>query len=338
MQPLPSTSDSIQPIENFDLSARNTLALTSHARFGAEVTELSQLELLVELSAQHGLPLHIIGGGSNLVLQEKLDAVVAAMAIKGRKIYGSIKGHVLVTANAGEDWSEFVEWTVEQGLSGLENLAGIPGTVGAAPVQNIGAYGLELKDRFHSLQAYDTVERKLRSFNLDDCAFKYRHSVFKDHPGRYIVTEVTFALPKEWHPVLNYSGLDTLPAHSNAETIMRHVLALRSSKLPDWRELPNVGSFFHNPIVSTDTADAIVGSPRYAQADGRVKLSAAWLIDQCGLKGVREGQAGIYDQHALIVVNHGGATYTDIAALTSRIKEAILTRFGIELTQEPIIL
>lgn len=338
MQPLPSSSDSIKLIENFDLSRRNTLALVSQARFGAEVQDVSQLEQLVALAAAHKLPLHIIGGGSNLVLHEKLDAVIGAMAIKGRTIHDPLKDHIPVTAQGGEDWSEFVEWTIQQGLRGLENLAGIPGTVGAAPVQNIGAYGLELKDRFHSLQAYDTVERTMRSFNPADCAFRYRHSIFKDHPGRYIVTEVTFALPKDWKPVLNYSGLDKLPANANAEAIMRHVLALRGSKLPDWRALPNVGSFFHNPIVSAQIADRISGAPRFEQPDGRVKLSAAWLIDQCGLKGAREGQAGIYEHHALIVVNNGGATYHDIAALTARIKNTIHARFGIHLTQEPIIL
>lgn len=326
----------VSPEENFDLSARNTLALPSHARYGATVTTVGQLGELLDLASAKRLPLHVIGGGSNLVLHEEIEAVVAVMATRGTQIVGDSDDEILVAAQAGEDWSAFVEWTVAQGLAGLENLAGIPGTVGAAPVQNIGAYGLELKDRFHSLTAYDIRERALRSFSSEDCGFRYRHSIFKEKRDRYIVTDVTFALPKKWLPVLSYSGLDVLTPDADAAAIMNRVLALRGSKLPDWRSLPNAGSFFHNPVVTATAAGHIEGGPHFPQPDGRVKLSAAWLIEACGLKGVRQGQAGIYEHHALIVVNHGGATYRDIAALSSRVKKEVFERFGVELTQEPI--
>jgi UDP-N-acetylmuramate dehydrogenase len=324
--------------ENFDLTARNTLGLHSLARYGAVVTHVSDLEALVEKAGELRLPLHVIGGGSNLVLRENIDGVVGVMETRGREVVSEDDREVLLKVQAGEDWSSLVAWTVTNGLPGLENLASIPGTVGAAPVQNIGAYGLELKDRFHSLTAYDTVEGVSRQFGLEDCKFRYRHSVFKEIPGRYIVTDVTLALPKPWRAVLDYSGLDTLPADVDAKTVFEKVAAVRASKLPDWRLVPNAGSFFHNPIVETSVADRIDGGPRYAQSDGRVKLSAAWLIDACGLKGVREGRAGIYDRHALIVVNLGGAIKSDIDHLAARVRGEVQAKFGIALTQEPIIL
>ncbi len=323
---------------NFDLSTRNTLALPSRAQYGAIVTESSQVEELVDLAAGLGVPLYVIGGGSNLVLGEDIQAFVAVMATKGKRVVSFSQDLVLVCAQAGEDWSDFVAWSVAEGLAGLENLGGIPGTVGAAPVQNIGAYGLELRDRFHSLTAYDTVEHRLRIFTCADCNFSYRHSIFKEERDRYIVTDVTFALPKPWRPILGYPGLDTLSPDSDPKAIFERVLAVRASKLPDWRKLPNAGSFFHNPIVTSAQAAHIDGGPRFPQPDGRVKLSAAWLIDACGLKGAREGQAGIYDHHALIVVNHGGATCRDVTRLASRVRKEVFERFGIELVQEPLTL
>lgn len=326
----------VQLSANFDLSGRNTLALPSRASYGAIITNAAQVEECVDLAAGLGMPLYVIGGGSNLVLGEDIEAFVAVMATKGKQIVSLPDERLGVRAQAGEDWSDFVAWTIAEGLSGLENLAGIPGTVGAAPVQNIGAYGLELKDRFHSLTAYDVVESTYRVFTGAECNFRYRHSIFKEHRDRYIVTEVTFALPEPWQPILGYPGLDALPSSSDAKEIFERVLAVRASKLPDWRDLPNAGSFFHNPIVSAEKAREIDGGPRFPQPDGKVKLSAAWLIDACGLKGTREGQAGIYDHHALIVVNHGGATCRDIVALATRVKAAVFERFGVELVQEPL--
>ncbi|UXN72700.1 FAD-binding protein [Devosia sp. A8/3-2] len=176
------------------------------------------------------MPAHFIGGGSNLVLKDELPAVVGIMATKGRDIGRGPDGDVLVTAQAGEDWSEFVGWTVSQGLGGLENLAGIPGTVGAAPIQNIGAYGLELADRFRSLTARDSLENKERRFDRDECRFSYRQSLFKQFGGRFIVLDVTTALPQAWSPVLSYAGLDSLPSDVDAATVMERVLAIRRSE------------------------------------------------------------------------------------------------------------
>jgi len=323
-------------IPDFDLTRLNTLGLPSRARFGAVLTKAADIEDLSRLAAEKDLPLHILGGGSNVVLRPEIPAVVGVMAAKGRAAEARADGTVLVTAQAGEDWSEFVAWTVAQGFSGLENLGGIPGTVGAAPVQNIGAYGVELADRFESLTVWDLADRQRRTLYREDCAFAYRQSRFKQAAGRYVVLDVTLALPAQWTPVLTYPPLDKLPAGTSAAEIHQHVLAVRASKLPDWRMLGNAGSFFHNPIVAPAVADAIAGVPRYPQPDGTVKLSAAWLIDACGLKGTRDGNAGIYEKHALVVVNHGGATYADIARLSARVKDTVRDRFGVTLTQEPL--
>ncbi len=319
-------------VSDFDLSQSNTFGLVSRARYGAIVASVDDLAELAAFAKSRALPLKIIGGGSNIILRERIEGVVGLMAFKGRKVDGQI-----ITAQAGEDWPPFVEWTVSLGLGGLENLAGIPGTVGAAPVQNIGAYGLELADRFHSLQAYDLETSDVVTLHRDDCQFAYRQSAFKQ-TDRYIILSVTLELPSPWQPIVNYSGLDTLEGELTPEIIMNRVLALRGSKLPDWRTLGNAGSFFHNPIVETDFAESIEGAPRYPQADGTAKLSAAWLIQSCGLKGIREGNAGVFENHALILVNHGGATYGDVAALTERIKGEVKDRFGITLTQEPLIM
>lgn len=321
---------------HFDLSPFNTMGLVSHAQFGALISERGQIDELTQFAQSSGLAHHVIGGGSNLVLRDELNAVIGIMATKGRSIERRSDGTALVTAQAGEDWSEFVAWTIAQGVPGLENLAGIPGTVGAAPVQNIGAYGVELADRFVSLTAWDTIDHQERRFDRQACQFSYRQSLFKQTAGRFIVLDVTFALPPTWTPILSYPGLDTLPTDADAATIMERVLSLRRSKLPDWHILGNAGSFFHNPVVQPELADTIAGVPRYPQPDGRVKLSAAWLIDACGLKGQQLGQAGVYQNHALIIVNHGGATYSDISQLAAKIRQSVQDRFGVTLTQEPI--
>ncbi|RYG59985.1 MAG: UDP-N-acetylmuramate dehydrogenase [Alphaproteobacteria bacterium] len=328
--------DSSLIVNDFDLTHLNTMGLKARARFGAEVKSVVHLQALAAFAEERGVPLRIIGGGSNLLPHEDVNAVVGVMAMRGFAVTGETESHTLVTAQAGEQWSDFVRWTVGQGLGGLENLVEIPGTVGAAPIQNIGAYGLEIADRFESLTAYDLEEGRLRVFTREECGFGYRQSVFKQLGGRYVVIVVTLALPKVWKPILSYAGLDSLPADVDATTVMERVAALRASKLPDWRVLGNAGSFFHNPVVTAEVADGIAGVPRYPQADGTVKLSAAWLIDACGLKGHRDGPVGVYAGHALILVNHGGAAYRDIGRLAGTVREAVEERFGVKLVQEPL--
>jgi UDP-N-acetylmuramate dehydrogenase len=325
----------MQIINDFDLTPHNTFGLVSRAQYATCVTSNAELTELAAFATKHRLPLHVIGSGSDLLPRGQVAGVIAIIATKGRSIIAEKDGCILVRAMAGENWSDFVEWTVRQGHDGLENLAGIPGTVGAAPVQNIGAYGLELRDRFLSLTAFDTVENKLFKFDREACLFRYRQSIFRT-TARYIIVDVTLALPRPWRPLLGYKGLDDLSPEAGAVTVMSRVLELRRQKLPDWRVLGNAGSFFHNPVVSRSVAGRITDAPRYVQADGRVKLSAAWLVEACGLKGAREGQAGIYDDHALIVVNHGGATFGEVSRIAARVRGTVLARFGVELVQEPI--
>lgn len=327
---------------DFDLQRHNTLGLPAHALFGATITMPDDLPPLLDQAGALGLPLRVLGGGSNVVLRPRFEGIIGLMAIPGREILDRSHGHTLVRLGAGENWHDAVEWTLQNGLPGLENLAGIPGTVGAAPIQNIGAYGCELVDRFHSLVALDTQDGNLRTFTRDECEFSYRQSMFKRTPGRFVVLSVTLQLPTAWQPNLGYPGLNTLPADVDPMTVMKTVVAVRNSKLPDWHQLGNAGSFFHNPVVDPAAAERLAvehpDAPRYPAADGGTKLSAAWLIERCGFKGQRLGAAGVSDRHALVVVNHGGATQPDISNLADRIIAAVEARFGVRLVQEPELL
>ncbi|HEY8577444.1 MAG TPA: UDP-N-acetylmuramate dehydrogenase [Devosia sp.] len=326
----------------FDLTTRNTFGLSSRARFAAEVTSAEDLEPLLGEARARNLPMRILGGGSNVVLRPYFDGVVALMSIMGREVLGEHGDTTLVRFGAGENWHEIVEWTVRQGLPGLENLASIPGTVGAAPIQNIGAYGVELVDRFHALSAIDTTDGSVHQFDREQAQFAYRQSVFKRSPGRFAVTSVTLALPKTWRANVSYPGLNDLPADVDAVTVMQRVMVVRAAKLPDWRETGNAGSFFHNPIVDSETAEALAathpGLPVYPAGEGRSKLSAGWLIEKAGFKGHRHGSAGVSPNHALVIVNNGGATEGEISALAAEIRHEVLKKFGVRLVQEPELL
>tara|TARA_B100001971_G_scaffold214516_1_gene252372 strand:+ start:514 stop:1296 length:783 start_codon:yes stop_codon:yes gene_type:complete len=259
------------------------------------------------------------------------------MDLRGRSLQHDSEDWIRMTACAGESWPELVAWTVEQGVGGLENLAGIPGTVGAAPVQNIGAYGVEIGDIVESVTAVDTITGSFRRFAREECRFTYRNSRFKEERGRYVLIEVTLSLPRLWKPVLSYSGLAEHFEEFDPRTVMDRVLALRHAKLPDWRVTGNVGSFFHNPIVPSALEQQFQQVPRYPVQHG-IKLSAGWLIEACGLKGHRCGGAGFYDRHALVIVNHGHATFRDVTRLAAVAVEEVKSRFGVELVQEPVTL
>lgn len=336
------TASVLSLIPDFDLSARNTLALKARSRLGAVLETPGQVPALFELAAARGLPLRILGGGSNVVLSSEFDGITAIVATRGRAVIDERDDAVLVEAAAGETWHDFVVWTVEQGFGGIENLAGIPGTVGAAPVQNIGAYGAEVADVFDSLVAFDTATKSIKTFTAADCAFAYRDSVFKRALGRYVVLSMRLRLPRPWRPNLRFAGLAELAGELAPGAVMDRVLALRGSKLPDWRVTPNAGSFFQNPVVTPEEAASVLAlsstAPNFPQADGRVKLSAGWLIEQSGLKGFRMGRAGISERHALVVVNLGDADANDVAALAGHIKTTVQARFGIALHEEPIFL
>lgn len=331
-------------IPDFDLSARNTLALRARSRFGLLIDNAALLPALFDHAARENLPIRILGGGSNVVLAEYFDGITAILSQSGHRVIEETAEHVLVEADAGEPWHNFVAWSVDQGFGGLENLALIPGTAGAAPVQNIGAYGAELADFFHSLTAYDRTTGDTLTFDRAACAFAYRDSRFKREPNRYVVLAIRLALPRRWQPNLRFAGLTDLSDASDLSPrlVMDRVIALRTSKLPDWRVHPNAGSFFQNPIVSLDAAAPVLAefpqAPNYPQAEGLTKLSAGWLIEKSGLKGFRMGPVGMSERHALVVVNHGGATQADVAALAAHVKRTVHNRFGVNLHEEPIFL
>ena len=335
------------PIEHdVPLQAFNTFGLAASARRYLRVTSAEQLAALHADAALASLPRFVLGGGSNVLLTQDVEALVLHMAIAGREIVGEENGKVLVRAGAGENWHAFVDYTLAQGLGGLENLSLIPGTVGAAPIQNIGAYGLEIKDVFHSLTVFDMVTGTQRSLSALDCRFGYRDSVFKHAAGvNLIVLDVTFALPRAWQPNLRYAELAQAveAAGFSAPTprqVSDTVIAIRRRKLPDPAEIGNAGSFFKNPVVPAAACAALLERfpqlVHHVQPDGSEKLAAGWLIDQCGWKGKNLGAAGVYPKQALVLVNNGGATGAEVQALARAIQQDVRNRFGVELEPEPV--
>ena len=293
-----------------------------------------------------GKPKLILGAGSNIVLTRDPHAVVLKVEVRGRRLVAETPEAWIVEFGGGESWHDAVDWTLAQGWPGLENLALIPGTVGAAPVQNIGAYGIELAERFDSLDAVDLVTGRGVSLDAKACAFGYRDSVFKHAGGAgWLVTDVRFRLSREPAPRTGYADLrDELARRSIARAtpadVADAVSTVRRRKLPDPARLGNAGSFFRNPVLPADRAAELArrhpGLPAWP-ADGGVKLAAAWLIDQCGWKGRREGDAGVHAAHALVLVNHGRASGAQILALARRVRDSVLERFGVELEPEPLI-
>ena len=342
----------LQPLNTFGIAARaDTLV---RVRGEDDVRDLLRHALLDQA------PKLILGGGSNVVLTGDVKGVVLKVEVPGRRVVRETDRHVIVEAGAGENWHDLVTWTLDQGLPGLENLALIPGTVGASPVQNIGAYGLELQDRFDSLDAIDFTTGDVFTLNAAQCGFGYRDSVFK-HPaaqvgdfglaGRSLILRVRFALPKDWQPVLGYLDIERRMqeegvAHPTARQLYDWIVAIRSAKLPDPAVIGNAGSFFKNPTVTPEQCADIIGrDPKvvhYPMPDGSVKLAAGWLIDACGWKGKHVGNAAVYEKQALVLVNRGGrenpATGGEVMTLARAIQESVYGRFGIRLEPEPVIL
>jgi UDP-N-acetylmuramate dehydrogenase len=326
------------------LKPYNTFGVNVRARRFAEAFSDDDVREALAYSTRHDVPLMVIGGGSNLLLTRDVDALVLRMACRGIRIVHEDCDGAIVEAEAGEPWHPFVLDTLAQGLAGLENLSLIPGTVGAAPMQNIGAYGVELKDVFHSLTAIDRHSGELREFVLADCEFGYRDSLFKRQPNRWLILRVRFKLSYsatlhlDYGPVrqrLEEQGIkEPSPMH-----VSRAICAIRSEKLPDPATLGNAGSFFKNPLVSAERAAAIKlthpGVVGYPQADGQVKLAAGWLIEQAGWKGFRDGDAGVHALQSLVLVNYGQASGEQLLALAQRIQADILERFGVALEMEP---
>lgn len=335
---------SLQIQSNVSLKPFNTFGVDVRARLFAEAHTDADVREALAYAAEHKLELLVIGGGSNLLLTADIDALVLRMASRGIRIAHEDCGAAIIEAEAGEPWHPFVQEMLARGLSGLENLSLIPGTVGAAPMQNIGAYGVELKDVFDSLSALDRQTGETREFSLADCAFGYRDSVFKHQVGRWMILRVRFRLSfaaklnLEYGPVrqrLQEQGIkEPTPIH-----VSRAICAIRSEKLPDPAQLGNAGSFFKNPLISAELAarirDTHPGVVAYPQADGQVKLAAGWLIEQAGWKGFRDGDAGVHALQSLVLVNYGAASGRELLNLAKRIQADILERFGVSLEMEP---
>jgi UDP-N-acetylmuramate dehydrogenase len=331
--------------ENAALASRNTLRVDARARLLAELRDASRLPELLDFLAVRRAPLLVLGEGSNLLLAGDFDGTVLAMETRGVQVEQD--GDVArIAVAAGERWDDFVRWSLGQGYAGLENLILIPGTVGAAPIQNIGAYGTEVAEFIESVEAWDTREHRVAQLDRATCAFGYRDSLFKRESGRYIVTAVRFALPRAHELRLDYAGIRDELARMGVDKpapfhVAEAVVHLRTRKLPDPAVIGNAGSFFKNPVVEAVQAEALKREhpdlPAWPQADGRSKLSAAWLIEAAGLKGHREGDAGISNRHALVLVNHGHASGRELWAFAQQVIAAVQAKFNVRLEPEPVV-
>lgn len=353
--------------KNVSLQPFNTFRIVARAHSLVHITEEADVLALLADPKLAALPKFVLGGGSNIVLTGDVTALVLKVGIMGRRLVRETEKAFVVEGGAGENWHDFVTWTLAAGYPGLENMAMIPGTVGASPVQNIGAYGVELQDRFDSLDAIDLQTGQLFTLNAAQCAFGYRDSVFKhasaaDVQGghqavglkdRALILRVRFALPKPWKPVLGYADIDKKMiedacSQPTAQQLYDWVCAIRRAKLPDPDVIGNAGSFFKNPTVTPEQcADIIARDPKvvhYVLADGSVKLAAGWLIDACGWRGKSVGQAGVYEKQALVLVNRGsgvsgsGATGGEVMTLARAIQTSVYERFGIRLEIEPVVI
>jgi UDP-N-acetylmuramate dehydrogenase len=333
---------------DFPLRNLNTFGIDAAADAYLPVVDADLLRAVRNDAVLAALPRLVLGGGSNLLLTRDFPGLVLHMRNTGITIVDSDARATYVRAAAGENWHRLVLWTLEQGLGGLENLSLIPGNVGASPIQNIGAYGVEIKDVLHSLTIYDFISDEISTLHNADCEFAYRDSIFKHAlRNRAVVLDVTFALPRQWQPQIGYAELAKALAASGSSQptsaqISQAVIAIRSAKLPNPAVIGNAGSFFKNPVVPAQQRNDLLqdfpGLISYIQADGSFKLAAGWLIDQCGWKGKSMGAAGVYPQQALVLVNNGGASGAEIVALARSIQADVQARFGVMLEPEPVFI
>jgi UDP-N-acetylmuramate dehydrogenase len=334
----------VRLLERASLRALNTFGVEARARLLIQVNAPDDLDEALAAAAQHSVRL-VLGGGSNLLFTRDFEGAILHLRTRGRRVLDDDGAQAVVEAEAGEPWDAFVQWTLAQGLFGLENLSLIPGTVGASPIQNIGAYGLEMRERFEGLTAVGLTDGRCRDFAPRDCSFGYRDSVFRRaEAGRWLIARVRFRLSRTPDLRTGYADVrDALgaDAHPTPQAVAQAVRAIRQRKLPDPALIGNAGSFFKNPSVDTEAARRLLDThptlPHWPTGD-RVRLSAAWMIDQCGWKGFREGDAGVHVAQALVLVNHGAASGAQLLALSERIRDSVLTRFGIALEPEPLIL
>lgn len=328
--------------ENISLRPYNTFGIEARAKQFVNIDQVEELRSIIETSKD----IFVLSGGSNILLTRDIEKPVVHIRLKGIEVISDQgEDRVLVKAQAGENWHELVTWCIERDLGGLENLSLIPGQVGTSPMQNIGAYGVEIKDVFHELEAMEIESGKIVKFSGEDCHFGYRESVFKNElKGKFIILNVTFSLSKRNHKlVTGYGAIQSELSKRGIEDpgiedISRVVIDIRQSKLPDPEKLGNSGSFFKNPIITTEQLEGLREKypemPFYPIDDQSVKVPAGWLVEQSGFKGKRFGDAGVHAKQALVLVNHGDATGTEILNLSKKIQAEVLSRFGIELHAE----
>lgn len=320
---------------NFPLQTLNSLnvpAVTAEIFFPTSVKELS------EITADKVAKCYVLGEGTNTLFCQDIAPIIIQPSLMGIEVTEN-ENNFQVTAACGQNWHDLVLFCLNSGIYGLENLALIPGSVGAAPVQNIGAYGIEVSDFIERVTWFDFAEQKLVDFTKSDCQFGYRDSIFKQAlNGKGVITHVHFILPKSWQPVHSYQGLNDISPPLTPQVIMARVIQLRQAKLPEPKRLPNAGSFFKNPIVSKDFFNALQllypTMPFYRQDSGEIKLAAGWLIEQAGLKGFRHEGVGIHEDQALVIINYDGKYGKDIVAFSAYVQEKIMAKFNIHLVPE----
>ena len=338
----------MQIYNNHSLQSLNSFGVAATAKLFTRLKSSKDINGLIDWRNDHPeMDCLLIGGGSNLLFRNDFNGLVVAVCLAGRELLDEDNDAYYIKAAGGQNWHAFVRWTIDQGYAGLENLSLIPGTVGAAPMQNIGAYGVELGDRLHSLDAVDLYTAERRTFNNEDCQFAYRDSFFKgQQPDRWLIESVTFRLPKKPEWVTAYAGVDAALAgkEPSARLISDLVIALRQSKLPDPSVIGNAGSFFKNPIIPTEEWNQLKarfpdlpGYPQRGESE-LIKTSAGWLIDQCQWKAFRQGDAGIYEKHALVLVNHGQASGEELWGLAEKVIESVRKKFNITLEAEPRVI
>jgi UDP-N-acetylmuramate dehydrogenase len=329
----------------------NSFGLPAVAHTLVRIASDADVRRVVDHPTLGRAPKFVLGGGSNIVLTRDMPQVVLKVEVKGLRLVEQRDDAWIVEAGAGESWHELVMWSLAQGCPGLENLALIPGTVGGSPVQNIGAYGIELKDRFESLDAVDLRTGLTVTLGREICEFGYRDSVFKRSlAGLMVITRVRFRLPRPWQPVLGYLELERKlaelrlsdpAAEPTALQVAHWVIDVRQAKLPDPALIGNAGSFFKNPVVTPEQCRDIIGRDpeivHYPMPDGSVKLAAGWMIDACGWKGKSVGEAEVYEKHSLVLVNRGSAIGSEVMTLARAIQESVYGRFGIRLETEPVV-
>jgi len=330
--------------KNHSLKAHNTFAIESVAD---TFVTINSEEDFVEATSQFGdAPFVVLGGGSNLLFdQDRIHHPVFWINTKGIQKLQEDDNTVVVRAMAGENWHDFVLWCLQQGYGGLENLSLIPGSVGAAPVQNIGAYGVEVRDMIDQVEVFDLHDKTVRNFSANDCEFAYRDSIFKrSQHRRWIILSVSFRLTRHKHQLkLDYGAIQQTLQEAGLENpaiqdVSNAVIKIRQEKLPDPKVIPNAGSFFKNPIIGAETfrqlKEKYPDIPYFELPDNRVKIPAGWLIDQCGWKGKNQGDSAVHENHALVLVNHGHANGDEILALANSIKESVMHRFELSLAFE----